>query len=235
MKKIYTFLTMVGVVAVGGTAFASGIPTWGFGEVVSQMVDSTQSNAVSDLIQTEENLVKSTLDGLRKGHSSGSVKKNLKENLTMPSEAITGRYEGLQNILGKSSSYGQIRIKKCGANIPSVVNRIKNALTLPATEKDRNDMTTAERQKRANNRKASIESASTAALSKAWIVETEAAKVAASVSSTQEELNEAKSQMTVLVSILRLQEETQKNINTRLSLMGDELVSSGLMALDSGL
>jgi len=33
---------------------------------------------------------------------------------------------------------------------------------------------------------------------------------------------------------LRLQEETQKNINTRASIMGDELISSGLNALDTG-
>ena len=235
MKKLYTYLTLAGVVAVAPSVWAGGIPIWSYGEVITQMVDNTQSNAVADLVQTKWNLVNSTLDGLRSGFSAGSIKKNLKKNLTATSGAITGQYEGLENVLGKDSSYGQIKVKKCGGNISDVANRVKESLTLPATESDRSDLKTSEKSKREANRNASIESAATSALAKAWIVETEAATVAEAISNTQEELDKAKSQMTVLVSILRLQEETQKNINTRLSLMGDELISTGLTALDSGL
>jgi len=234
MRKLYTYLTLTSVVALSVSAWA-GIPTWGYGEVITQMIDNTQSNAVSDLVQTEVNLVDSTLDGLKGSYSSSSVRKNLKKALLAPSEAVTGKYEGLQNVLGKGSSYGQIRVKKCGANISSVVNRVKEALTLPATDKERSELTTQEKNKRESNRNESIETAGKSALAKAWVVEKEAGDIAGAISDTQKELDKAKSHMTVLVTILRLQEETQKNINTRLSLMGDELISTGLTALDSGL
>ena len=246
MKNLYTYLTLASVVALLPCVCAGVVPTWGKGEVTVQMVDNTQSNAVSDLFQTEQRLVESALKGLKGIHSSKLVEKalagdNKKEKgdkkgaLTEPSEAVTGKYEGLENVLGKNSSYGQIKVKSCGGNIGSVVNRVNEAFALPATQSGREGLTTGEMSKRDSNRNTSIEGAATTALSKAWIVETEAANIAESISDTQEELNKATSQMMVLVTILRLQEETQKSINTRLSLMGDELISSGLAALDSGL
>ena len=234
MNKIYAYLAAVSILSLSLSAGAL-VPTWGYGEVITQMVDNTQSNAVSDLIQTKKDLMKSVLDGLKGSYSSSSVRKNLKKTLTEPSEAITGQYEGLQNVLGKGSSYGQIRVKKCGASIPEVIQRVKAALTLPASESNRNDLITKEQNTRESNRNASIESAGTTTLAKAWIVESESSKVAEAISKTQKELDKATSQMTVLVTILRLQEETQKNVNTRLSLLGDELISTGLSALDSGL
>ena len=240
MRKLYICLTLFGVVAFISPVWGGGVPVWGKGEVTTQMVDNTQSNAASDLFQTEHNLVDSKLRGVKGIYSSGAVKKALckseKECALRPtSEAITGKYEGLENIMGKNSSYGQIKCKKCGGNIDSIVNRVNEALALPATQSGREELTTAEIAKRDNNRNASIESAATTTLAKAWIVETEAADIAEAISDTQKELDKATSQMMVMVTILRLQEETQKNVNTRLSLMGDELISTGLTALDSGL
>ncbi|MBR6412473.1 MAG: hypothetical protein IKS41_04865 [Alphaproteobacteria bacterium] len=234
MKNIYTYLTLAGIVAMAPMV-AEAYPAWGFGEVLTQMVDNVQSNAVSDIYQTHQNLMKSVLKGTKGSYSSGSVKKKLKKALTSSSEAITGQYEGLDNVLGKNSSYGQIKVKKCGDNIPSVASRVKSALTLPAKESDRNSLTTAEKNKRDANRNRSIEDSGVTTLAKAWIVETESSNISKAVGSTQKELDGAKSQMMVMVTILRLQEETQKNINTRLSLMGDELITTGLTALDSGL
>jgi len=234
MKKLYTYLVLAGVVAFGASASAQEI-TWGYGEVLTQMVDATQSNANSDLVQTKLNLVDSILHGLKKGYHGDSVKKNLKKALLSSSEAVTGKYEGLDTVMGLGSTYGRIQIKKCGGNLSEVIDRIKESLMLPAKDSDRDELTTSEMDRRATNRENTIEDAGTTALAKAWIVETEGAAVAGAISNTQEELKNAESQMTVLVSILRLQEETQKNVNTRLSLLGDDLINVGLMALDGAL
>ena len=243
MRKIYAYLTLVGVMAIAPMDTWAAVRTWGYGEVITQMVDNGQSNAVSDIYRTHQNLMKSVLKGTKGSYSPKAAKKALCDNpkkdkgcaLTSSSEAITGQYEGLDNVLGKNSTYGQIKVKKCGANISSVVSRVKEALTLPATESVRNRLTTAEKNKRDRNRDRSIEDSGITTLAKAWLVETEASNISKSVGSTQKELDGATSQMMVMVTILRLQEETQKNINTRLSLMGDELISTGLTALDSGL
>jgi len=232
MTKLYTYLALAGVVAVTVPVGAQ-VPTYGFGEVVTQTVDQMRSETMKDMIQTHKNLMNSALSGLQKG--SGSIGKALEKALTDSSSVITGTYEGLQNLLGKNSAYGEIKIKSCGCNADEVVSRIKDKVVYPA-KADGNDgyLSWSEEKKNKRNWDLSFsqEMASTTALAKAWLAQTDATKVSNMLSKTQDELDNAESQLAVIATILRLQEETQKNVNTRVSIMGDELISSGLNALE---
>jgi len=234
MTKLYTYLALAGVLTVSLSVGAQ-VPTYGFGEVVTQTVNQMRSDAIKDLIQTQKNLVNSTLSALKTG--AGSVGSEMQKALTDSSSVITGKYEGLQNLLGKDSEYGEIKIKSCGCNADEVVSRINETVVYPAKE-DGDDGRTSWSESRKDTRDSDLayskEMASTTALAKAWIAQSDASKVTNLLSKTQKELDNAPSQLAVIATILRLQEETQKNINTRASIMGDELISSGLSALDTG-
>ena len=231
MTKLYTYLMLAGVLVISTPVWAQ-VPTYGFGEVVTQTVDQSQSDIMKDMIQTHKNLVNSTLSGLKKG--ACSIGKEMQNALTEPSAVVTGKYEGLQNLLGKDSKYGEIKIKSCGCNAGEVVERLNQTIVYPATrdgEDGRLSWSEARKSTRNSDLATSKEMASTTALAKAWIAQTDATKVANVLSKTQDELDNAQSQLAVIATILRLQEETQKNVNTRVSIMGDELISSGLNAL----
>ncbi|MBQ7413633.1 MAG: hypothetical protein IJV07_05130 [Alphaproteobacteria bacterium] len=236
MKHLY-YLALVGIMMVGTGAMASGVPVYGWGEVINQTLDNGKGDYIRDLVETHKRLVNTTLDavGSPETFSASSLKKNLKDSLTDMSEAVTGQYEGLQNVLGEGSEYGRIAIAKCGKNIEQVAERLNETVTYPAKEADRLKMTTAEKNKRAQERAVSMERAATSGLAKAWLAQSETANVAEAIADTQKELDNAESQQAVLATLMRLQEETQKNINTRLSLMGDDLISTGLVALEGNI
>ena len=84
-----------------------------------------------------------------------------------------------------------------------------------------------------------MEKSATTGLAKAWKAQTETANVAEAISKTSQELGLGQSssrdmnQLEVIASIIRLQEETYKNMNTRLSLMSEDAVLKGLMALET--
>jgi len=232
MTKLYTYLAVIGVVAMSAPVWAQ-VPTYGFGEVVTQTVDQMRSDKMKDMIQTHKNLMNSALSGLKKG--GGSVSKEMEKALTDSSSVVTGKYEGLQNLLGKDSPYGEIKIKSCGGNADDVVERLNETIVYPAkADGDDGYRSWSEKKKDIRNVDLAVskEMASTTALAKAWIAQTDSTKVSNMLSKTQEELDNDESQLAVIATILRLQEETQKNVNTRVSIMGDELISSGLNALE---
>ena len=232
--KLYTYLAMAGVLTLSFSAGAQ-VPTYGFGEVVTQTVDQMRSEKTKDLIQTQKNLVNSTLSALKTG--AGSVGKEMQEALTGSSVVITGKYEGLQNLLGEDSEYGEIKIKSCGGNVDEVVARLNETIVYPAKaggSDGRESWSESRKDKRNSDLAYSQEMASITALAKAWTAQKDASQVSNLLSKTQEELNNDVSQLAVIATILRLQEETQKNVNMRVSIMGDELISAGLSALDTG-
>jgi len=239
MTKLYRYFVLTGLVMATVPALATGVPVYSAGEVVTQAVDQFENNTTRGLIDVHNELVQSALDavGGPNSFSVGSFKKNLKENLTEPSKAVSG-YDGLMTLLGSDSEFGEIKVKKCGGNMDEVKARLDETIVYPATEeakdgsKGRLTMTGAERNKMEANRAKALERAATTGLAKAWTVQSEAAEVAEAISDTQEELDNADSQLAVIATILRLQEETQKNLNTRLSIMSDDLVETGIVALD---
>lgn len=237
MKRLYTYLALAGVIMAGTGAMASGVPVYGWGEVINQTLDNGKSDYIRDLVETQKRLVNTTLDavGSPETFRASSVQKNLKDSLTDISKSVTGRYEGLQNVLGEKSEYGRIAIAKCGKDIEKVAERLNETVTYPAKEEDRLKMTTAEKNKRAQERAVSMERAATTGLAKSWLAQAETSNVAEAIADTQKELDNAASQQAVLATLMRLQEETQKNINTRLSLMGDDLISTGLVALEGNI
>ena len=79
----------------------------------------------------------------------------------------------------------------------------------------------------------SIQQAATSGLAKAWIAQSDTSDIAEAISKTQEELNNADSQMDVFGTLVRLQEETQKNLNSRFSLVADDVMASGLFVLET--
>ena len=248
MAKLYQYFTLAGLIMATAPVLASGVPVYSTGEVVNMAVDQFENNNTRGLIDIHNELVQSALDavGGPNSFSVSSFKKNLKKTLTEPSKAISG-YDGLQTLLGADSEFGEIRIKKCGGNLDEVVDRLDETVVYPALETDgsgrnggdtgtaksRLAMTEEQRTKMEENRAEAMERAATSGLAKAWTVQSETSKVAEAISDTQKELDNAESQLAVMATILRLQEETQKNLNTRLSIMSDDLVETGLSALDA--
>ena len=235
MMKLHTYLVAVSMIAICSPVWAQGVPTYGFGEVVTQTLDQMRSETMKDMIQTHKNLVNSTLSALKTG--AGSVGGEMQKALTDSSSVITGQYEGLQNLLGEDSEYGEIKIKSCGGNADEVIARLNQTVVYPAKSggsDGRESWSESKKTTRDSDLATSQEMAATTALAKAWIAQTDASKVSNVLSKTQEELDNGKSQLAIIATILRLQEETQKNVNTRVSIMGDELISSGLSALDTG-
>ena len=236
MTKLYRYFVLTGLMMATAPALATGVPVYSASEVVNMAVDQFQNNTMRGLIDIHNELVQSALDavGGPNSFSVGSFKKNLKENLTEPSKAVSG-YDGLMTLLGPNSEFGEIKVKKCGGNMDEVKARLDETIVYPAKEEGsdgRVGMTETERTKMESNRAQALERAATTGLAKAWTVQSEAAEVAEAISDTQEELDNADSQLAVIATILRLQEETQKNLNTRLSIMSDDLIETGIVALD---
>ena len=236
MRKIYTALVMAGVVALSSSVLASGVPVYGFGEVTNMSVDNYKSDDVRNLVNLQKDLVKTTHDatGSPTTFSSGSMKSELSKNLMKSSEAI-GTYDGLATILGPKSEYGEIKVKKCGGNADEVMSRLSETVAYPPKAEDRLNMSQTKKAKVEKERATSIERNATASLAEAWVVQAETSNVAETLKKTQEELDNAQSQMAVLSTLLRLQEETQKNLNTRLSIMSDDMINTGLVALDGNM
>ena len=236
MTKVYTALVMAGMVALSNSAFASGVPVYSSGEVTNMSVDNYKSDDVRKLVELQKDLVHTTLDatGGPSTFSASSMKSNLSKNLTEPSDAV-GTYDGLATILGAKSEYGEIKVKKCGGNADEVMTRLSETVAYPPKAKDRLDMSETKKAKVEKERATSIERNATTSLAEAWVVQAETAEVAETLKKTQEELDKAQSQMAVLATLLRLQEETQKNLNTRLSIMSDDMINTGLVALDGNI
>lgn len=235
MKKTSSFLAFLSVILVSNVALATGIPVYSYAEMVTQRVDEAKSDVGSKLIETQKKMVDSVLDvvGGPETFSASSLQAELNKALVEPSEIITGYYEGLQNLLGKDSEYGQIAIKKCGGNADEVIQRIKETIVVPAKLSDRLKKTQAELDKMSKERMYSIQQAATSGLAKAWIAQSDTSDIAEAISKTQEELNNADSQMDVFGTLVRLQEETQKNLNSRFSLVADDVMASGLFVLET--
>lgn len=239
MTKLYRYFVLTGLMMATAPALATGVPVYSAGEVVNMAVDQFENNTTRGVIDIHNELVQSALDavGGPNSFSVGSFKKNLNKSLTEASEAVSG-YDGLMTLLGPKSEFGEIKVKKCGGNMDEVKTRLDETIVYPATDegkdgaKGRLDMTEEQRTKMEENRASALERAATTGLAKAWTVQAESAKVAEAISDTQEELDNADSQLAVIATILRLQEETQKNLNTRLSIMSDDLVETGIVALD---
>ena len=233
MEQKSFYLILLGMIMGSVSAFASGIPVYSYAEMVNQKVDQTKSEVASKMVETQKALVDSVLDavGGPATFSPSSLKSELSGALTEGSEAITGQYEGLQNVLGSASEYGQIKIKKCGENADEVINRLNETLVIPAKSSDRLRMTTEELMRREKESMIAMEQAATTGLAKAWIIQSDTSDIAEAVSATQKELDNADSQMDVFGTLVRLQEETQKNLNTRLSLVSDDVTVSGMFIL----
>ena len=242
MTKLYQYFVLAGLAMTVTPALASGVPVYSSGEVTTMAVDQFQSNVVHGLVDVQNELVQSALDAVGGPYSFSvnSFQKGLSQALTPPSKAISA-YDGLKTIIGQGSEYGAIQVKKCGGNVDDVIQRLDETIVYPAIEsaeegvRTRMSLTEEERNKINNERAKAMERAATNGLAKAWTVQGEAAKIALAISDTQEELENADSQFAVLATILRLQEETQKNLNTRLSIMSDDLVQTGFVALDSNI
>lgn len=243
LKQVCSYVALLGVLCVSGHVMASGIPVYSYAEMVSQKVDEIKSDVGSKMVETQKKLVDSALNavGGPETFSAEALKKQLAGTgkklpaLLEPSEVVTGHYEGLQNLLGAASEYGQIKIKKCGGNANEVIQRLNETIVHPAREADRLKMTTAQLDKIATERLTSLKRSATTGLAKAWVAQSDTSDIAETISKTQTELENADSQMDVFASLVRLQEETQKNLNSRFSLVADDVITQGLSVLDGNM
>lgn len=235
MRKTRSLLTFLGVVVAANVAVASGLPVYSYAEMVTQKVDEIKSDVGSKIVETQKKMVDSVLDvvGGPETFSSASLQKELNKTLVPPSEIITGYYEGLQNLLGKDSVYGEIKIKKCGGNAGEVMKRLHETVVIPAKIEERYKKSNEELKRIDWNRLFSLKQAATSGLAKAWIAQSDTSDIAEAITKTQEELNNADSQMDVFGTLVRLQEETQKNLNSRFSLIADDVMATGLSVLNS--
>ena len=233
MKQKSFYLVLFGLMIGVGNAMASGIPVYSYAEMVNQKVDEMKSDVVSKMVETQKALMDSASDAIGGPNtfSPNALKSALDEALLPPSNAVTGQYEGLKNILGDASEYGQIEIKKCGENADEVIRRLNETIVVPINSAERMQMTTKEVMQREKERVISIQESATTGLAKAWVVQSDTSDVAESISTTQKELDNADSQMDVFATLVRLQEETQKSLNTRLSVISDDVTASSMFAL----
>ena len=233
VKKLSFSLTLLIITMISNNVIG-GIPVYSYSEMVTMKVDETKSDVAAKMVQTQRNLVDSAMNavGGPETFSAASLKKGLEQVLAQPSELVTGHYEGLQNLLGSASEYGKIEIEKCGGNADEVMKRLNETIAYPAKQADLLKTTTADLNKKAADRVISLQQAATTGLAKAWVAQSDTSDVAKTISKTQEELDNADSQMDVIGTILRLQEETQKSLNSRFSLMADDVITSGLLVLE---
>ena len=234
VKKLSFSLTLLIITMISNNVIGGGIPVYSYSEMVTMKVDEMKSDVGAKMVQTQRNLVDSAMNavGGPETFSAASLKKGLEQVLAQPSELVTGHYEGLQNLLGSASEYGEIEIKKCGGNADEVMKRLNETIAYPAKQADLLKTTTADLNKKAADRVISLQQAATTGLAKAWVAQSDTSDVAKTISKTQEELDNADSQMDVIGTILRLQEETQKSLNSRFSLMADDAITSGLLVLE---
>ena len=135
---------------------------------------------------------------------------------------------------GKIAEYKDIVVKASGEHIGPMKEKIKDMMAEPVGWSEKARLTTAEHIQKGIERAKALEDSASSALAKAWIVQSESANTSASVGTTAEELSNAESQQSIIGTILRLQEETQKNLNTRMTIMAEELKMDSLLALDGG-
>ena len=234
MKNSYsTYLLMLGLLVAHSSAMATGIPVYGFGEIVGQKVDEAKSAVVSDTMNMHEDIIKEMIKSVGGDFDPNALKTELQSALSKPVGLVTGQYEGLKNVLGEASQFGKMEIKKAGESIGSVKERVTDVLAVPAKREEQQKMTTEELAERAKQRAISEEVAATTGLAKSWLAEANVSNVAKTLENTQEELDNAQDIPTIMGSIVRLQEETQKNVNTRLSIMADNLMLTGYEALEN--
>ena len=236
MKTYFRYFVLAGLMVAACSAAAGGVPVYSHGEIVGQVIDQYKNIFDKGLIDVHNELMQSALDavGSPNSFSSAGFKSSLKKTLKPVSLAVSG-YDGLMPLLGPKSKFGEIKVLKCGGNVDDVVQRLNETVVYPAKREDRLKLSTPKRDEMAANRGMTMERASTTGLAKAWTVQGDTAKVAEALKDTQTELDKAESQMAAMATILRLQEETQKNLNTRLSIMADDLTQTGLAALEGNI
>ncbi len=212
---------------------ACAVPILGFGEALNIVVDQSKNSDNRDLFQTQDGLVKGLLKEFGLDYNPKATANALKKSLTETSSVIDGSYESLKGAVGN------LEIKRCGENADTVISGIEEAMTVPGKMEERLELTESKIEELSIERAKSLEKSATTGLAKAWKAQTETANVAEAISKTSQELGLGQSssrdmnQLEVIASIIRLQEETYKNMNTRLSLMSEDAVLKGLMALET--
>ena len=253
MNKLLLVFLGFGIMGLAGESGATGVPIHSGSEATTQAVDAGRSGVLDDMVKLQDKMVDSMQNALggRETFGLNSLRTNLQGALTTPSETVGSATRGLGNLIGKASGavtgtiqdtrtgvankaseYKEIVVKASGEHIGPMKEKIKGTMEEPAVWSEKARLTTSEYAQRGLERARALEDSASAALAKAWIVQAESANTAASVGTTKDELPNAESQQAIIGTILRLQDETQKNLNTRLSIMAEELKMDSLIALD---
>lgn len=255
MNKLYLGLLMGTILGLAGAVGASGIPIHSGSEATTQAVDGGRSGVLDDMVKLQDKMVDSMQNAIggRETFGLNSLRTNLQGALTTTSETVGTATKGVGSLVGKASGavtgtmrdtregvsgkvqeYKDVVVKASGEHVGPMKERIKDVMAEPVGWSEKARLTTAEYTQKGIERAKALEDSASSALAKAWIIQSESANTAASVGTTKEELSNAESQQSIIGTILRLQDETQKNLNTRMTIMAEELKIDSLIALDNG-
>lgn len=238
MNKIH-YLFFVSCLLFGTTAFATGIPAYGKGEVVNITVDRSKSADDHYVVRTVNALMDNNIN-ITGGPETYCFKKaqtKLAEVLKAPSAAIQNTKDGLKGIYTSLAGYSPatVQVKSCGETTKDIVQEIEKRMTYPATVAERLQLTEKEVANKIKARAISIEQSGKEGLAKAWAIQSEVANVSESLSKLPDELKSVDSQMDAFVYISKILEESYKNMDTRLSVVADDLNNASLLALDGNI
>lgn len=231
VKQIYITLAVGGLLlGVSGQVLAlgTGIPVCSAGEITNQYVDQFRSRDAGEWVGVEDKLAESAYNALKGNYSEANFKTMLKQ--LSSSEGVAKTNQGTEKVVGED-----FELSRCAKNTSDLSSTFNSSVSYPPKEEDRVGMSTSAKDAREDERLSSIEAAGTTGLAKSWLIQTEAAEVAQAISHTKRVLDQASSQMSVMALIMVMQEVARKDLNTRVSLLGDDLTNVGLMALEENM
>ena len=201
-------------------------------------LNSLRTNLQGALTTTSETVGQATKGvGSLVGKASGAVTGAMRDTR----EGVSNKVSEYKNTAVETLGCGNIdcenediKVEAAGKHVCCMKKRISDVMAEPVGWSEKARLTTAEYVQKGIERAKALEDSASSALAKAWIVQSESANTAASVGTTKEELSNAESQQSIIGTILRLQDETQKNLNTRMTIMAEELKIDSLIALDNG-
>lgn len=227
MMKQLSKIAMMGLMMGTSAVWASGIPVFGNAEVTMMSVDQLKSDATREVVETQKNLMNKTMEATGIRTSAEALKKAYASALTIPSKTVSGVQDAVGEVIDG------VVVKPCGGSTKEIMAKLDETIVLPVRDAENQVYLTAtEETKRLEQLTKSLENTATMNLSKAWQAQTDLANIAKSADDVMKNLEKADDQLKALAQIMYIQSEMQKNMNTRVSLMADDMTVGSLSALD---
>lgn len=206
-------------IAAAGTmaAAAAGVPSADIVEVPSTIADATLNYFAQQENEMQSDFFDGTIDAI------GDAKDAMKTSLDSAME------KSLSGAMGYVDAFGE-----AGNNVTETTKNVRSkldAMSYPIDPEKYAELSQAELSKITEEQGKAIEAISTENLAKSWLAQQTAANAAETVGVVKADIDGAKTQVDVLMGIIRIQDATSSDLTGRMDLMSSTLtdVSMGIM------